>query len=559
MYHICNNLKTERILKSLLPGIVALVFTVIPAASWALTINAPADYSAVTEEDITVVGTIGDAASEITFKGKNAKLIGDPVADKGGFKLVARLKNGDAQITMSTASGESVTLNLYKLKEGEPVPSGYKRHFNHTIALPVDDCGQCHRGAKKAADYKRIYPGDTGCQKAGCHDNYGEAKYVHGPIASQQCITCHTPHGGDNTDSLTRKGLQLCNICHEDMDDVVNQENIHLPVKEGDCTGCHDSHQSDNNFMLKAVGQPLCDDCHSLDFMKKKNLHGPMSTGDCDACHAPHASPNEALLREPKLTLCISCHIEMEEKMLKDNKHPPAEEDCLTCHDPHSSDEQYFLNSIEVDTCNLCHSDFIGEAKMAAVQHKPVEDGKCSGCHNPHATNAEHLVKGELMSVCFECHSNLAEEVKDNKYMHGPVGQSDCTGCHVPHGSANPFILLAYYPDEFYTPYAEEKYALCFECHERDISLDPKTTELTNFRNGEDNMHFLHVNRQKGRSCKACHAAHASSQQKHIRLEVPFGKQWSYPIEFTKLETGGSCVVGCHKPKDYDRINPVKY
>jgi hypothetical protein len=34
---------------------------------------------------------------------------------------------------------------------------------------------------------------------------------------------------------------------------------------------------------------------------------------------------------------------------------------------------------------------------------------------------------------------------------------------------------------------------------------------------------------------------------------------WSYPINFTEAENGGTCVVGCHKPKDYDRLNPVVY
>jgi hypothetical protein len=31
------------------------------------------------------------------------------------------------------------------------------------------------------------------------------------------------------------------------------------------------------------------------------------------------------------------------------------------------------------------------------------------------------------------------------------------------------------------------------------------------------------------------------------------------PVNFTQTKNGGTCVVGCHKPKDYDRVNPVKY
>ena len=34
---------------------------------------------------------------------------------------------------------------------------------------------------------------------------------------------------------------------------------------------------------------------------------------------------------------------------------------------------------------------------------------------------------------------------------------------------------------------------------------------------------------------------------------------WNLPIKFNKSESGGSCTPGCHKVKDYDRVDPVKY
>ena len=114
-------------------------------------------------------------------------------------------------------------------------------------------------------------------------------------------------------------------------------------------------------------------------------------------------------------------------------------------------------------------------------------------------------------------------------------------------------LLKKYFPTEFYTAYTPLEYAMCFECHNKDICNDKTTKELTNFRNGSVNLHFAHVNRTKGRSCKACHEVHAGDQAKHIRAEVPFG-MWSYPIQFTPKDNGGSCVVGCHKPRSYDRI-----
>ena len=82
---------------------------------------------------------------------------------------------------------------------------------------------------------------------------------------------------------------------------------------------------------------------------------------------------------------------------------------------------------------------------------------------------------------------------------------------------------------------------------------------MTDFRNGSLNLHYLHVNKPKrGRTCRTCHATHASNQPKHIRTGVPYGK-WEIPIRFNKSDTGGGSSPGCHKPRDYDRQNPVTY
>jgi hypothetical protein len=66
------------------------------------------------------------------------------------------------------------------------------------------------------------------------------------------------------------------------------------------------------------------------------------------------------------------------------------------------------------------------------------------------------------------------------------------------------------------------------------------------------------VNRENdGHTCRACHDAHASSQPAQIREKAPSGK-WEIPIKFTRSETGGSCLTGCHKEHTYDRVNPVQ-
>jgi len=212
------------------------------------------------------------------------------------------------------------------------------------------------------------------------------------------------------------------------------------------------------------------------------------------------------------------------------------------------------------ELCYKCHTRVKEHIETSAVQHTALKKGECTNCHTAHSSNYPRQLKAPARDNCYVCHTELGALVAASKFQHGPIKQNDCYACHDPHGSNYTQVLKKEFPENFYMPYKTEYYALCFDCHNKDIALNQFTTKLTDFRNGDTNMHFLHVNKDpKGRSCKACHEVHAGNQQKHIRLEVPFGKKWTLPVQFTKTETGGRCVVGCHKPKDYDRVNPVTY
>jgi predicted CXXCH cytochrome family protein len=82
----------------------------------------------------------------------------------------------------------------------------------------------------------------------------------------------------------------------------------------------------------------------------------------------------------------------------------------------------------------------------------------------------------------------------------------------------------------------------------------PSAKGLTNFRNGDKNLHFVHVNQAKGRTCRACHEVHASKRPFHIREAVPFGDSgWELEINYQRSQDGGSCSPGCHKTRAYSR------
>jgi predicted CXXCH cytochrome family protein len=183
-------------------------------------------------------------------------------------------------------------------------------------------------------------------------------------------------------------------------------------------------------------------------------------------------------------------------------------------------------------------------------------------------------MKSDPVAACLSCHDKevpvatgqatrviaAVSEVKDKSLsLHGPIREGNCAGCHTVHGGQVARLLTKPYPDAFYESFDVSKYDLCFSCHDKQLVQLPKTTGLTQFRNGDQNLHYLHVNKDdRGRSCRACHATHASANPVHVRDSVPYGK-WEMPINFAQTSSGGSCTPGCHKEASYDREKAVRY
>ena len=401
------------------------------------------------------------------------------------------------------------------------------------------------------------------CVSDKCHAQMGKAQYVHGPVGVGQCTVCHVeakkghPTGKKPDFKLAATGKALCEKCHQPVDKF---EYKHTPVKKGECSGCHDPHQSDAPKQLKKKKtSDLCYSCHKNTQQVKKFQHGPVASGDCNVCHNPHSSPNPHQLEAKGNDVCFLCHEDRKAEFTRKYPHKPAMESCLKCHDAHNSDHPMMQSAEGTVLCFSCHKKMEEHLKASAVRHQALDKGPCTTCHTAHSSDYPRQLKTHTKDICYTCHKEMGAQVRAAKSLHGPVQQNDCYACHDPHGSGNPLILKKYFPKEFYKPYETASYAMCFDCHNKDIALDKITTKLTNFRNGDTNMHFLHVNKEKGRSCKACHEVHAGDQEKHVRKEVPFGGSWKLPVNFTKTQGGGSCVVGCHKPKAYDRVNAVKY
>lgn len=298
--------------------------------------------------------------------------------------------------------------------------------------------------------------------------------------------------------------------------------------------------------------------CHS-DVAVKAFTHLPVKKGDCLSCHKPSGLRHPRIKKgaflltdNGKAGLCYECH---KTKNTLKYIHPPvAAGDCLACHHHHQSANRYQLKASADEFCYMCHDK---EKLQRTFAHKPIAEGKCLECHDPHQSDNKFMLKADGANLCMTCHKK-AEFT--GKSIHEPVAKGECTACHAPHGTQFHHLLKNAVTAEFYQSFNKANFALCFGCHKDTLADSQLTSTETGFRNGMYNLHFLHVNKyHKGRSCKVCHDPHAASQPRLISRKIPGFGRWRIPIRYTKTAEGGTCVVGCHKPKTYNRNNPEQY
>jgi predicted CXXCH cytochrome family protein len=416
------------------------------------------------------------------------------------------------------------------------------------------------------------------CVTTQCHSGIAALKHQHAPVKDGDCASCHTqrakehPIKGGKSFEPAVKGAALCSQCH---DAKGKKKVVHVPVKDGDCVACHQPHgASGKNLLNFSEDQTeFCMGCHDSAMMKQKFMHGPAAVGSCTECHDPHESTEKTLLKAPVRDLCLKCHADFA-KIMKEASfvHPPVKNGpCTSCHNPHGSAAASFLRKKMPEFCIDCHSKIGKQLAGVKVPHKPVmQEGGCTNCHSAHFSKAKGLLPFDEMTTCLSCHDkdnlgkpalrNIKKDLAGKKYLHGPIQKGSCKACHDPHGSDHYRMLRGNYPADIYMPYKDGLYDACLGCHEKNLLRFPDTTTYTAFRNGNRNLHYVHVvNSRKGRTCRVCHEPHASNGPKMISKEGTQFGDWKIPVNFVITPTGGSCAPGCHRAFKYDRQKPENY
>jgi predicted CXXCH cytochrome family protein len=146
----------------------------------------------------------------------------------------------EAELTKDAGDAQSALAALNALK-----PSGANaRVVRLHPPYKTSRCGACHSG--EAGSITRT-PQEGLCRQ--CHDVPGDARYVHGPVAVDDCLYCHHHHGGQNIYMLRVPPEQLCIECHDE-DDLTEGE-YHATLETKLCIDCHSGHGGDDRYFLK--------------------------------------------------------------------------------------------------------------------------------------------------------------------------------------------------------------------------------------------------------------------------------------------------------------------
>jgi predicted CXXCH cytochrome family protein len=216
-----------------------------------------------------------------------------------------------------------------------------------------------------------------------------------------------------------------------------------------------------------------------------------------------------------------------------------------------------------------CHAEIDQKEYLHTIG---VDGMKCDRCHKT-INEKEHIfnkIPDVTMPLCAQCHSDKQLPPKglkkqpprvisldDATILHTPFADGKCTQCHNPHSSNNYKHLKLPYPEGIYASYSAEAYGLCLSCHKDldKVMTEPRTVSLTMFRNGNANLHFRHVNKRKGRTCKTCHQHHGWNKPGLMLDTFKFGNRM-LTVDYEKTESGGKCSTTCHRISKYDRYKP---
>lgn len=401
-----------------------------------------------------------------------------------------------------------------------------------------------------------------------CHTDVLDNEEVHSP-AKKDCKRCHSLMGDEHPSKFVKNhGLakNVPDLCYECHDPKNEEEFVHSPTAEGKCITCHSPHSSPNLYLVNADPMgPICLKCHELEVPEGNMVHQAVTDGQCQMCHNPHQADNELFFSTSNTgRICGKCHKKIRKAQRMDHVHKPFKKECFECHKGHSSKEAHLSDQKAPEMCLGCHEGMHNSLQNGGHVHQAIyAEGSCLSCHSPHSSVEAGVLKAKQQELCMTCHdkeiktdttsvASISNYLKKGNTVHSAISKVGCSGCHKPHVSEERALLSGKFPEKNYAEAKADNFALCFTCHKSELFEAP-TDAPTNFRNNDTNLHYVHINGPKGRSCALCHNPHGAPNERLIADKAKFGN-WDMPIGFKQFPDGGSCAPGCHEEKKYSRV-----
>ncbi len=141
---------------------------------------------------------------------------------------------------------EAQAAGLKENRTADKAPTGLWRSHE-----PVKNCTVCHGEQRRAGTARKVQLVAEVPQLCyNCHKEYSTLPaWVHGPVATGNCLLCHEPHKAKNGSLLRKPVPDLCYQCHEEQ--AIRQIKNHAEASYTACLNCHEGHASIARGLLR--------------------------------------------------------------------------------------------------------------------------------------------------------------------------------------------------------------------------------------------------------------------------------------------------------------------
>lgn len=143
--------------------------------------------------------------------------------EHSNFRRSQHMKNDVGCIDCHSVHSPKVEMKLLKAAQPQlcfschlEVKPDFSKPFHHRVNEGLVNCTNCHNqhGGFLTRQLRATAAQDVVCFN--CHtDKAGPFVFEHGPVKTEGCVSCHTPHGSSNPKLLKRSNINLlCLECH---------------------------------------------------------------------------------------------------------------------------------------------------------------------------------------------------------------------------------------------------------------------------------------------------------------------------------------------------------